>query len=223
MNESYDPGTHLLVVALIVFYWQLVRIWTQLPPPDGDGKTSGKQAPAGGAPKLAPAALRQAQPSSPGAALPADPTQAVSTGDPLTVIRAADGHFDEKAFLAGAALAYELVVNAYAEEDEETLEELLDPRAYHDFMDAIAARRARGERLGFTFIGVGDMQIIEASSEADLAEITVRFASEAVVAVYAADGRVVDGDAERIVGIVDEWTFARRLGARDPNWKLVAT
>ena len=31
------------------------------------------------------------------------------------------------------------------------------------------------------------------------------------------------GDAKRINEVTDIWTFARDLGSRDPNWKLVAT
>ena len=36
-------------------------------------------------------------------------------------------------------------------------------------------------------------------------------------------GEAVDGSPERVTEVTDIWTFARDIGARDPNWKLVAT
>ena len=32
-----------------------------------------------------------------------------------------------------------------------------------------------------------------------------------------------DGSPDSVTDVTDIWTFARELGARDPNWKLVAT
>jgi predicted lipid-binding transport protein (Tim44 family) len=38
-----------------------------------------------------------------------------------------------------------------------------------------------------------------------------------------ADGQVVEGDPNEIKRQRDVWTFARHMGASDPNWELVAT
>ena len=34
---------------------------------------------------------------------------------------------------------------------------------------------------------------------------------------------VVEGSADRIIDMVDLWTFSRPVASRDPNWKLIAT
>jgi predicted lipid-binding transport protein (Tim44 family) len=47
--------------------------------------------------------------------------------------------------------------------------------------------------------------------------------SKLITATYDKAGAVVDGDPERVVDMTDIWTFAREIGARDPNWRLVAT
>ena len=38
-----------------------------------------------------------------------------------------------------------------------------------------------------------------------------------------AEGNVVEGDANEIRRQKDIWTFARKMGAQNPNWQLVAT
>src|SRR5688572_1642229 len=45
MTETYDPVSHLAVIALIVFYWLLLRIWHQPPPSDRDRDTRKPAAP----------------------------------------------------------------------------------------------------------------------------------------------------------------------------------
>ena len=36
-------------------------------------------------------------------------------------------------------------------------------------------------------------------------------------------GNVVEGNPEKVVDIIDIWTFARDVDSRNPNWKLIAT
>jgi predicted lipid-binding transport protein (Tim44 family) len=38
-----------------------------------------------------------------------------------------------------------------------------------------------------------------------------------------ASGEVVEGSSKEIKRQRDIWTFARKMGAADPNWHLVAT
>ena len=51
----------------------------------------------------------------------------------------------------------------------------------------------------------------------------MRFNAEVVQATRDKDGGLVDGNADQVQTIADEWTFARNVKSRDPNWKLVAT
>ena len=53
--------------------------------------------------------------------------------------------------------------------------------------------------------------------------MTVRFQSKLVSVTRDKDGKVIDGNAEKVTDITDVWTFARDVSARDPNWKLIAT
>ena len=54
-------------------------------------------------------------------------------------------------------------------------------------------------------------------------EVTVRFVGELTSVVKNAEGEVVEGNANEIKRQRDVWTFARKMGADNPNWQLVAT
>jgi predicted lipid-binding transport protein (Tim44 family) len=141
----------------------------------------------------------------------------------LDAIAEADANFDAKHFLTGARAAYEMIVNAYAEGDRRTLKNLLGRDVYDGFENAISAREKRSETVESRFVSIDNADITAAELRGRNAQVTVRFQSKLVSATRDKDGNVIDGNAERVTDITDVWTFARDLGSRDPNWKLVAT
>jgi predicted lipid-binding transport protein (Tim44 family) len=223
MNETIDLNTYMSYVLIAAYYVIMLRLW--LPPPPSERREE-----AGDDKAIAPdglssrATVRQIAPPRPddnGQQSPS--TKAVQPGEPLERIRAADEYFDESTFLFGASQAYEVVVNAYAKGDMSKLNGLLDSDVAAAFHDAIGERREKGEVLTLSFVGIQGLDIADAWLEADLAEITVRFVSELVMATHAADNTVIAGDPTRIVAVTDLWTFARRVPSSNPNWKIVAT
>ena len=68
-----------------------------------------------------------------------------------------------------------------------------------------------------------ETHIESAAQEGRTARIGVRFASKQISATHGAGGKLTDGSPDRVVDMDDIWTFARDVGSRDPNWKLVAT
>jgi predicted lipid-binding transport protein (Tim44 family) len=224
MSEAYDPAQHLLTVAIIVFYWQLLKLWSQPPPPDQHDKSDGKKATtwpvttfSGVVAPLRPTARSTA--AHPASNQPPPAPRAHG----LAAIRAADAAFDETTFLAGASLVYERVVSAYGAEDLAAVDALLDPRVASDFAGAISTRRKLGERRVFTFVGLRNAEIVGASTERGVGEVVVRFTGDAASATWAADGSLLRGDPGQVVEMTDVWTFSRRLAARSPNWTVVAT
>jgi predicted lipid-binding transport protein (Tim44 family) len=222
MTEAWDFSNQIVTVALIVFYWQLIRIWCQPPPPpDHHEKGAGTKAaisPASSLPSLA-AGLTARRPGD--AAAPSCPEP--NAHDGLAAIGRAQAGFDEDSFLSGAARAYERVVDAYAGDDLDSVAGLLDPTVRGGFEDAIRARKERGERRDFAFVTLKGTEIVDAASTDGTAEITVRFNAEASSATWSADGSLIEGDPERVVLTTDVWTFSRPLAARDPNWTVIAT
>ena len=136
---------------------------------------------------------------------------------------AADPSFTPKSFLDGAKQAYEMVVTAYAAGDRQTLRNLLDKDVFDGFQRAIAEREAAGQNVDFTFVGLPKVEISEAEYDKKNVLVTVRFHAEVVSATRDKDGNLVDGNADQVETVADEWTFARNPKSRDPNWKVVTT
>jgi predicted lipid-binding transport protein (Tim44 family) len=140
----------------------------------------------------------------------------------LRAIAASDPGFTPKSFLEGAKVAYEMIVTAFATGDRKTLKNLLERDVYDGFERAIADREAAGHTVDFTFVGLPRIDITGAELDKRDARITIRFNAEVVEATRDKDGTLLDGNADQIRQIADEWTFARSVKSRDPNWKLVA-
>lgn len=141
----------------------------------------------------------------------------------LTAIAAADAGFGPKSFLEGAKAAYEMIVTAFAQGDRKTLKNLLDKEVYEGFERAITEREAAGHVVDFTFVGLPKIEISGAELDKRNALMTIRFEAEVVSATRDRDGNLIEGNADQVRTIADEWTFARNPKSRDPNWKLVAT
>lgn len=143
--------------------------------------------------------------------------------DALSAILSADGSFDPKEFVKGAAGAYEMIISSFAVGDRRTLKQLLSREVYDGFVGAIADRESRKETLETTFVGLDKAEIVEAALRDGQAQITVRFVSQLISVTRDSENRVIDGDPSALQHVTDIWTFAREVASRDPNWKLVAT
>jgi predicted lipid-binding transport protein (Tim44 family) len=141
----------------------------------------------------------------------------------LKAIADADASFSPKSFLEGAKAAYEMIVTAFASGDRKTLKNLLEKDVYDGFEAAIAEREGQNRKVDFTFVGLPKIEISDAEIDKRDARVAVKFTAEVVQATKDKDGTVIEGNAEQVQTIADEWTFARNPKSRDPNWKLVAT
>ncbi|MGB7260325.1 MAG: Tim44/TimA family putative adaptor protein [Pseudolabrys sp.] len=141
----------------------------------------------------------------------------------LDALVAADPEFDAKHFLTGARAAYEMIVNAFAQGDRRALKNLLSRDVYDGFDSAITEREQRGDTVESRFVAIESADISAAEFRARTAQITVRFVSQLVSVTRDKSGTVTDGNPDKVTDVTDVWTFARDVGSRDPNWKLVAT
>lgn len=141
----------------------------------------------------------------------------------LKAIADADPSFGPKSFMEGAKSAYEMIVTAFAGGDRQTLKNLLEKDVYDGFERVIKDREAAGHKIDFTFVGLPKVEISDAEVDKRAASVTIRFHAEVVSATRDKDGNLLEGNADQVTNIADEWTFARNPKSRDPNWKLVAT
>jgi predicted lipid-binding transport protein (Tim44 family) len=233
MDEFFDIPT---VIVIVIAIFVLFRLRSVLGTRTGNERPPVSRAQPSTQPKPAnderPATLRTA-PTAPGdaerrAQKLATEVEQLSHGDAavakgLNDIAAADPTFMPKSFLEGAKQAYEMIVTGFATGDRKTLKMLLEKDVYDGFEKAITDREAAGHKIDFTFVGLPKIEIAEAEVDKRDARLAVKFTAEVVQATRDKDGGLIDGNADTVQTIADEWTFARNPKSRDPNWKLVAT
>lgn len=143
----------------------------------------------------------------------------------LAAMKRIEPEFAVSEFLSGARGAYEMILMAFENGDVAPLRPYLSDPVYASFEQGVQDREARGEVVEAEFIGVSGLELVSAqfAEQISEAELTVSFKSELTSVVKDAEGRIISGDPSEIVKQQDVWTFARRMGSSDPNWKLVAT
>jgi predicted lipid-binding transport protein (Tim44 family) len=134
-----------------------------------------------------------------------------------------DSSFSPKQFVEGARAAYEMIVMAFADGDRKTLKNLLSNEVYEGFNSAITEREKTGETVKSTFVGIEKSEMKAAAVDGTEVTITMKMVTQLISATYNAAGEVIDGNADSVAEVKDQWTFARDTRSRDPNWKLVST
>lgn len=224
-TDDFDPSL-LLFAALAVFVlWKLRSVLGERA--ERDFRAPGRLTQPGAA--FRPRPLSGAAPVAASARAPADDRWKglTETGSKawagLDAIAAVDPGFSGPAFIEGARKAYEIIVNAFAKGDHETLQRLLSREVFDRFAAEIDAREARGETAETAIVSIDSAIVDDAAATPQNATITVRFASKLVTTRRNRHGAVIDGGSDQASSIIDLWTFSRNPQSRDPNWKLVAT
>jgi predicted lipid-binding transport protein (Tim44 family) len=93
------------------------------------------------------------------------------------------------------------------------------------FQSVIDRREAEGLTVDANFVGVRDISLKSAEFDRTTSEgeMTVKFVGELTSVVRNSEGDIVEGNPNEIKRQKDVWTFSRKMGADDPNWRLVAT
>ena len=237
MNQSFDVSTIIFAALAVFILWKLrsvlgTRTGEERPPfnpfarrgqvdPNAPGQTgpdTGKVIPLpGAAPQTRPAEAPD-QNRWKGLVEGNSPT---TTG--LDAIAAADPSFNGRDFIQGARAAYEMIISAFAKGDRSTLAGLLAKDVFDGFAAAITEREARGESVRNTFVSLDKAIIEDATLRGSTAQVTIRFESQQINETLSKDGTPTDGTSNLVAPVIDRWTFARDVSARDPNWKLIAT
>ncbi|RCW83863.1 Tim44/TimA family putative adaptor protein [Paracoccus lutimaris] len=143
----------------------------------------------------------------------------------LAEMKSVEPQFAVGPFLTGAKSAYEMILMAFERGDLSEVRAFLAPPVAEAFETVIADRQARNLTTTAEFLGTRETALAEAefNRATGMAELSVRFVGEMIVATRDAEGNVIEGDPKAARKQRDVWTFARHMGAADPNWQLVAT
>ena len=147
----------------------------------------------------------------------------IAEGHGMDALRKADRSFSEKEFMNGAAAAFQMILNAYAEGDLANLKRLLSYDLLQSFTQSIQQRAKDGETLSITLDELRDVRITDAKVFDNTASVTVEFQSTQTRILSDKDGDTLEDEDTGTRDLIDIWTFERDLTLDDPNWKLAET
>jgi predicted lipid-binding transport protein (Tim44 family) len=145
--------------------------------------------------------------------------------DGVKAIRAEDNGFRLKAFMEGAKVAFEMVLEGFAKEDVDTLKHLLSKELYEAFLKELKQRKSQDEFTETTLISILEAEPKYIVVDGKKATVTVRFVSEQIQVSRTKTGETVKDSTSAIEQVEDEWVFVRdvRSSNSNPNWVIVAT
>jgi predicted lipid-binding transport protein (Tim44 family) len=241
MNQVFDPFNIIILAVAVIIFFRLravlgTRTGNEKPFDPFAGENDDAQAPSQDNVVPLPARNKPASINPPGSDDDEDEDEderkpvwqgfarkgsAVAKG--IENLVKADNDFSPGEFLGGARMAYEMIVNAFAEGDKQALKPLLSREVYDGFAAAIDERKKLQHTLESKFVGINKADISKISIAGGDAQVSIKFVSDLITATLDEEGRVIDGDPSEIQQITDVWTFERPVNSRDPNWRLVAT
>ena len=126
---------------------------------------------------------------------------------------------NKKEFLKGAEIAYETILTSFANGDVKKLKSLLTSTMNNNFSGAIDVRNKEKINSEFTFIGVKESSVEKYEKIKDDLFATVKFVAE-VISVKKKDGKVIEGNPDKIKFVTDIWKFTKNTNNKSPNWYL---
>lgn len=157
----------------------------------------------------------------------ADPLMAAITDAMLLQylkdIKAKDPLFNLTQFMDGAKMAFEMVFDAFAKGDTQTLKMLLSDNVFAEFNNELEKRNNADKKEETTLLAVTGRELVRAGLTGNTVRLTVKFLSEQVTVVRDAEGNIVEGDASDAQDVESEWVFERETTSKNPNWKIIET
>ena len=194
MSSSIIELALLAAIAAFVGWRLYTTLGSDNGAPDGRARSEAPQ----------PRPVNETQNTQPEPALRPAFTGPAAAG--LEAIHATDASFNPREFLQGARYAYEMLANAYARGDRETLKPWLDTDVYEAWDAAITERERTGAEAP-QLLRIRHSEIDEASLTGSIARVTVRIEAD-----------LGEGDLQR--KSEEYWTFMRDTQSDDPNWLL---
>lgn len=132
--------------------------------------------------------------------------------------------FNKEDFLKRASKVFEMVLEAFAAQDKETLKMLTTTKLYKKFDELIDERQAENITAECDLIKIDEMKIKNVKvSEKGLAQIAVELTSSQINVLKDANGNLLEGDENFVQQITDVWTFEKDLNKASPVWLLAST
>ncbi len=137
------------------------------------------------------------------------------------ILKQIDVSLTSEVFLHACAQSFKLITKAYCEGDRETLDQLVEPKLYKSFGQALRQREKVGHREVLDELIILKVSYEKAWVLNAVAHISIRIESIQKRDLLNNQGHYVDlEEIDTSIPVVDVWTFCRFLETEDPTWRL---
>ena len=123
---------------------------------------------------------------------------------------------DKKEFLKGAEIAYETILTSFASGDIKKLKSLLTSEMSDNFEQAINERNKMKISSEFTFIGIKESSVEKYEKIKNELFASVKFVSEVISVKKDKDGKIIEGNPDKIKQVTDHWKFSKNILKKVP-------
>ena len=134
-----------------------------------------------------------------------------------------DPSFNEKEFLNGARIFFNMVIDSFVKGNLDEVTEYIDKKLVKNFQSVINERLQEKETLKIEIINIKNTEIEDIKILKNIIKASVIFETEQIKVLKDRKGRVIDGDQKNSILVKDIWTFEKRITSEDKNWMLVET
>jgi predicted lipid-binding transport protein (Tim44 family) len=220
-SDMLDPLNLLLLVAAALVLWKLRSVLGERTGLERRPYEAPEQAPPANLP--GPVVDQPTEPQAVNAVWKGFAEADSELAKNLQAIADRSTGFTARTFVDGAKMAYEMIHEAFAKGDKQALQPLLTRDVHDSFASAIDDRNMAKHTMKMQFVGVKSSKIEKAEMQGNIAQVTIRFIGEMIIATLDKTEKVIDGDASQVREVRDLWTFERDITSKNPNWKLADT
>ena len=89
-----------------------------------------------------------------------------------------------------------------------------------NFEQAINERNKQNIKSEFTFIGIKESKVENYTKIKNELFASVKFVSEVISVKKDKDGKIIEGNPDKIKQVTDYWKFSKNIIKKGPNWYL---
>lgn len=132
--------------------------------------------------------------------------------------------FNYNDFCSKAAKVFEMILVAFACNDEKTLKMLTGKKLFSNFKKIMDQRKEEGICAETDLIKIEQINIENVEiKDNGIAHIIVKFVSEQINLLKDSNGDIIEGDENFVQKITDVWTFEKDINSVSKTWLLVST
>jgi predicted lipid-binding transport protein (Tim44 family) len=139
----------------------------------------------------------------------------------LKQVRKFDPNFREDIFIKNASSAFEMILSAFTQHDQNILKMLVSKKIYEEFLKHIENNQKKQVTIEQSLVSLQNVELLKGRIDNNRAYLTIQYLSDQIYVMRDKDQNILEGHPSKIMHKVDLWTFSKDLTKAEPIWELM--